>query len=203
MYEKELQKTWQYIIQDAGIKYLFVRDPAIHDMVKSFQKDIPGLKEIFILYGEGENTLAALEETGKANPVPSYKPHWSETAFIIYTSGTTGDPKGVLLHHGAMTYRAGISRGFLFGRNNACALSIFPGRSLRPCCRSALLHPCGGSIGICRIRGKTDCQFSGSQTHTDYPPYPASSTRYTIRSSRVWPPIPSRNNFLTLPAPKP
>ena len=36
---------------------------------------------------------------GKANPAPSYKPHWSETAFIIYTSGTTGDPKGVLYSH--------------------------------------------------------------------------------------------------------
>jgi len=106
MYEKELQKVWQYIIQDASIKYLFVRDQKIYDAVKSFQKDIPTLKDIFILFGEGEKTLSALEEMGKANPVPSYKPHWSETAFIIYTSGTTGDPKGVLLHHGNMTHNA-------------------------------------------------------------------------------------------------
>lgn len=106
MYEKELQKVWQYIIQDAEIKYLFVRDQKIYDVVKSFQKNIPTLKDIFILFGEGENTLSALEKMGKANPVGSYKPHWSETAFIIYTSGTTGDPKGVLLHHGNMTHNA-------------------------------------------------------------------------------------------------
>jgi long-chain acyl-CoA synthetase len=106
MYEKELQKVWQYIIKDSAIKFLFVSNQKIYDAVKSLQKDIPTLKEIFILYGEGENTLSALEKTGKENPVPSYKPHWSETAFIIYTSGTTGDPKGVLLHHGNMTYDA-------------------------------------------------------------------------------------------------
>jgi long-chain acyl-CoA synthetase len=106
MYEKELQKTWLYIIKDAAIKYLFVRDQRIYDIIKNFQKDLPDLKEIFILYGEEENSLAALEKMGKANPIPSYKPHWSETAFIIYTSGTTGDPKGVLLHHGNMTHNA-------------------------------------------------------------------------------------------------
>src|SRR5690606_18019814 len=110
MYEKELQKVWQYILQDADIKYVFVRDQKIYDVVKSFQKDIPTLKDIFILFGEGEKSLAQLEKTGKANPVPSYKPHWSETAFIIYTSGTTGDPKGVLLHHGNMTHNAQESR---------------------------------------------------------------------------------------------
>ena len=106
MYEKELQKTWLYIIKDAAIKYLFVRDQRIYDIIKNFQKDLPDLKEIFILFGEGENSLAVLEKMGKANPVPSYKPHWSETAVIIYTSGTTGDPKGVLLHHGNMTHNA-------------------------------------------------------------------------------------------------
>jgi len=106
MYEKELQKVWEYIIKDAAIKYLFVSNQKIYDAIKSFQEDIPTLKEVFLVYGEGENTLASLEKTGNANPVDSYKPHWSETAFIIYTSGTTGDPKGVLLHHGNMTHNA-------------------------------------------------------------------------------------------------
>jgi long-chain acyl-CoA synthetase len=106
MYEKELQKTWQYIITDAAIKYLFVRDRRIQDIVDAFRKSVPALQEVFLISGEGGNTMAALEEEGKSNPVASHKPHWSQTAHIIYTSGTTGDPKGVLLHHGAMAHNA-------------------------------------------------------------------------------------------------
>ncbi len=72
MYEKELQKVWQYILQDADIKYVFVRDQKIYDVVKSFQKDIPTLKDI-LLFGE-EKIPGPTGKTG-ANPVPSYKPH--------------------------------------------------------------------------------------------------------------------------------
>jgi len=126
MYEKELQKVWQYIIKDSAIKFLFVSNQKIYDAVKSLQPDIPTLKEVFILYGEGENTLSALEKIGKANPVPSYKPHWSETAVIIYTSGTTGDPKGVLLHHGNMTHNSrGCYETFDVGEEEV-GLSILP-----------------------------------------------------------------------------
>lgn len=110
MYEKELKKIWQYIISDAGVKFLFVRDSNIHDQVKDFANEMPTLKSIFLLDGNGENSLAALEEMGKSNPVLSIKPHWSDLACIIYTSGTTGDPKGVMLSHGNLTLvpRAGV-----------------------------------------------------------------------------------------------
>ncbi|MBP7738687.1 MAG: AMP-binding protein [Spirochaetes bacterium] len=103
MYEKELVNTWRYIIRDSSLKFLFVRDRAIYDMVKGFKDEIPTLKEIFLVYGDGDSSLAALEAMGAKNPVPSYKPHWSEIAELIYTSGTTGDPKGVLLSHGNLT----------------------------------------------------------------------------------------------------
>jgi len=149
MYEKELQKTWQYIIQDAGIKYLFVRDQRIHDIVKSFQKDIPGLKEIFILFGEGKNNLATLEKSGKEHPVPSCKPHWWETAFIIYTSGTTRDPKGVLLHHGAMSHAAQTSVEEFRLKEDQIVVSILPWAHSFGL--TADLHTyihCGGSIAF-------------------------------------------------------
>ncbi|MGB5216936.1 MAG: AMP-binding protein [Smithella sp.] len=126
MYEKELQKVWQYVIKDAAIKYLFVSNQKIYDTVKSFQKDISPLKEVFILYGDDENSLTALEKMGKANPVPSYKPHWSETAFIIYTSGTTGDPKGVLLSHGNMTHNSQGCRDTFDVGEHEIGLSILP-----------------------------------------------------------------------------
>ena len=103
MYEKELKKIWQYIISDAGVKFLFVRDQNIYEQVKEFNGQIPTLKDIFMIYGEGENSMTALEETGRKNPAPSVKPHYSDPSFIIYTSGTTGDPKGVVLSHAGLT----------------------------------------------------------------------------------------------------
>ena len=110
MYLQELQKVMQYIITDAEIKFLFVRDASVYDKVKDFKKEIPTLKDIFVVYGEGENSLNALEEMGRKNPTPSVKPHWSDLANIVYTSGTTGDPKGVMLSHGTLTLcpRAGV-----------------------------------------------------------------------------------------------
>jgi long-chain acyl-CoA synthetase len=103
MYEKELMKTWQYIIRDSGVKYLFVKDNKILEQVQQFKNEIEALKEVFIIFGEGEKSLKALEEAGKRNPVKSYKPHWTEPAELIYTSGTTGEPKGVLLSHGNLS----------------------------------------------------------------------------------------------------
>jgi long-chain acyl-CoA synthetase len=106
MYLQELPKVQQYIITDATIKFLFVRDKNAYEKAKDFKKEIPTLKEIFIVFGSGENSLPALEEMGKKNPAPSIKPAWSDMSSIIYTSGTTGDPKGVELSHGNMTMSA-------------------------------------------------------------------------------------------------
>ena len=103
MYEKELMKTWQYIVRDSGVKYLFVKDEKIAEQVKHLKGEIETLKEIFTIYGDGEKSLKGLEEAGRQNPVPSYKPHWSEPDELIYTSGTTGEPKGVLLSHGNLS----------------------------------------------------------------------------------------------------
>ena len=110
MYLQELPKVMQYIVSDAEVKYLFVRDASVYEKVKDFKKTISTLKDIFTIYGEGENTLSALEEMGGKTPAPSVKPHWSDMAMIIYTSGTTGDPKGVMLSHGTLTLcpRSGV-----------------------------------------------------------------------------------------------
>ena len=103
MYERELLKTWQYILRDSGVKYLFVKDEKISEQIQHFRNEIETLKEIFTIYGEAEKSLKALEEAGKKKPVPAYKPHWAEPAELIYTSGTTGEPKGVLLSHGNLS----------------------------------------------------------------------------------------------------
>ena len=109
MYEKELVSTWKYIIEDSGLKFLLVSTPEIYEKVKDFPKEIPGLEAIYIMESDGENSLAALEQQGAANPVAPVIPEPDDIAVLIYTSGTTGAPKGVLLSHGNLTYcsRAG------------------------------------------------------------------------------------------------
>jgi long-chain acyl-CoA synthetase len=104
MYEAELTSTWQYIINDSGIVALFVSKPDILEKVNGFRDSVPGLEKIFLIDGEGADTMAALEEKGRKNPVPSIRPASpDEIAVLIYTSGTTGEPKGVLLSHGNLT----------------------------------------------------------------------------------------------------
>ncbi len=106
MYEKELTKTWKYIIEDSGLKFLMVSTPEIYAKVQEFAGNIPTLQHIYIIEGEGENSFSALEKTGKANPTEPIIPGPDDIAVLIYTSGTTAEPKGVLLSHGNITYNA-------------------------------------------------------------------------------------------------
>jgi len=127
MYEKELFHTWKYIIQDSGIKILFVSTDTIFNEVKCLIEEIPTLKKIFVIESHDEHSMMALEAIGKENPVASKKPAHNDTAILIYTSGTTGDPKGVLLSHGNVTSNAQAGLRVFPELNSTCrALSILP-----------------------------------------------------------------------------
>jgi long-chain acyl-CoA synthetase len=126
MYLQELPKIWKYIITDAAIKFLFVRDESVYEKVKGFKQEISTLQEIFIVYGTGENSLSALEKMGKDNPAPSLKPHWSDLAHIIFTSGTTGDPKGAMISHGNATWASRSSIDTFELNETSQVISILP-----------------------------------------------------------------------------
>ena len=110
MYESELVHIWKYIINDSSVKVLFVSKPEIYEKVKDFIEEIPTLEKIVLIEGNGDDSMAALERTGRDNPVPSIHPHSDDIAGLIYTSGTTGDPKGVLLSHGNFTSNSHAGR---------------------------------------------------------------------------------------------
>ena len=100
MYEAELESTWRYIIEDSSIKVLLVSRPEVYEKVHGLTGDIDSLERVFLIEGDGENSMAALEKTGEDHPVDSIHPDPNDIAVLIYTSGTTGNPKGVLLSHG-------------------------------------------------------------------------------------------------------
>ncbi|MCP4762321.1 MAG: AMP-binding protein [archaeon] len=100
MYETELPSAWEYIMNHSETKAVFVANESIRDQVLEKKDKIPSLEKVILINGQGENTLAELEEMGKKNPVEPFYPKPSDIAGLIYTSGTTGAPKGVLLSHG-------------------------------------------------------------------------------------------------------
>ncbi|MDJ0783052.1 MAG: long-chain fatty acid--CoA ligase [Desulfosarcinaceae bacterium] len=103
MYEKELVKIWKHIINDGGVNLLLVATPEIYEQIEAMRDELPGLEKVYLIEGDGENTMSGLEKIGAASPVPSIRPKPEDIAVLIYTSGTTGNPKGVLLSHGNFT----------------------------------------------------------------------------------------------------
>jgi long-chain acyl-CoA synthetase len=152
MYEKDLHKTWQYIITDGNIKVLLVADNAIYDLILQFKDQTPGLEHIVVIDGQGDNTMATTEQWGRDHPVASVHPRPGDIAVLIYTSGTTGNPKGVLLSHGNFTSNA-ITGGRLIPELNehSRSLSILPwAHSFGQTAELYNFIHLGGSIGFIR-----------------------------------------------------
>jgi len=128
MYESELLHVWKYIVTDSSIKILFVSKPEIYEQVKNFTAHIPTLEKIYLIEGDGENSMAALEQEGEKSPLSSIRPGPDDIAVLIYTSGTTGDPKGVLLSHGNLTSNSHAGRKMYpeLMTNPGVSLSILP-----------------------------------------------------------------------------
>ncbi|MBN2283154.1 MAG: AMP-binding protein [Deltaproteobacteria bacterium] len=152
MYEAELEQIWKYIVTDAAIKVLLVSKPEIYERVKYFLRDIPTLEHMYLIEGDGDDSMAALEKIGEKNPVPAVHPDPEDIAVLIYTSGTTGDPKGVLLSHGNMTSNSHAGRKSYHEINNfdgGRVLSILPwAHSYAQTAEFYTIIYLGGSIGI-------------------------------------------------------
>jgi len=151
MYESELPHVWKYIITDGSIKVLFVSKPEIYEQLKNFVNEIPTLEKIFLIEGEGENSMAGLEKEGNKKPVSSINPGVDDIAALIYTSGTTGDPKGVLLSHGNLASNSHAGRKMYpeLMVNTGVSLSILPwAHSYGQTAELYTMIYLGGSIGI-------------------------------------------------------
>ena len=105
MYEAQLDKEWQFILDDCGAKVVFAAHADILNKLHRLQPSLPKLEHL-VCFGLPESDAASFEgllARGEKNAVAPADPDGSETAGFIYTSGTTGNPKGVILSHGNIT----------------------------------------------------------------------------------------------------
>ena len=101
------QRELLFMLDFGGASVLVVpqrfRDFDYPLMVAEIRDQLPGLRHVLVVEGEGENSfeahcLAPLGKNDRRRPDGTYaqRPHPDEVTQLLYTSGTTGQPKGVL-----------------------------------------------------------------------------------------------------------
>ncbi len=124
-----------YILNDAGVKAIFVEDVLQYDKINSIRDQVPDLKMIFSYESiSGIPDFNRLTEEGKdhreKNPDAFEKSmdkiDPEETCSLVYTSGTTGEPKGVMLCHRGFVTDIVNSEEVLKLRSDDIFLSFLP-----------------------------------------------------------------------------
>jgi long-chain acyl-CoA synthetase len=108
LYSLDTAKNIAFILQNSGAKILLVGDIGQWLALAEYQSDLPDLKLVLFLEGEGKSpkcnsvSLSRVADwlpdtTTGILPDQANDPH--ALATLIYTSGTTGPPMGVMLSH--------------------------------------------------------------------------------------------------------
>ena len=103
MYPTISEKDYEFIFNDASIKYAFVGDNVIYQKVLPLMGRVSSLQGIYTFdkIAGAKNFEESLPQKFDEAEIQKRKAVVSEEdlATIIYTSGTTGNPKGVMLTH--------------------------------------------------------------------------------------------------------
>lgn len=98
---------YDYIFNDAEVKYAFVGTDDLYDKVNTAKANIPTLEDIYTFDKQtGRKFYETLFDESRITEVntiaATIKP--DDIITYIYTSGTTGNPKGVVLTHNNLVY---------------------------------------------------------------------------------------------------
>lgn len=102
----------EYIVNDTGIRFIFLGNQAQYDCITSILEKSPSLEGI-IVFDEGVDLRGNLKAIHFRNFLGKglastrdaelderlHRTSTEDLATLIYTAGTTGEPKGVMLHH--------------------------------------------------------------------------------------------------------
>jgi long-chain acyl-CoA synthetase len=159
MYEAQLEKDWEFILDDCEAKVLIAATRAIFEKTKTFLGKVKGLSHIVLLEddpsanGESTSTYRKLRDAGKEAPIVTPAP--SDIAGFIYTSGTTGAPKGVILAHSNIASNVTAVHQVFPMEQDDRSLSFLPwAHSFGQTCELHALFSQGASIGICEAVDK-------------------------------------------------
>jgi len=99
-------ETFNFIMQDAGVKYLIISDQELYQRIRNCMKENPSILGLFSIEKiRGIKNWNEILELGSRYTHPEELTRikasvlTEDLATIIYTSGTTGRPKGVMLSH--------------------------------------------------------------------------------------------------------
>jgi long-chain acyl-CoA synthetase len=95
-------REYEYIFNDAEVKYCFCGKDDLVKKVQTAQPNVPSLKGIYSFEKNmGVPHWSEIFEEGDLSEVEKLKNSIKsdDLATLIYTSGTTGNPKGVMLSH--------------------------------------------------------------------------------------------------------
>ena len=127
------ESDYNYIFNDAGIRYVFLSDMDLLTKIESIKDKVPSLEGIFTFNQiPGQAHWSQLLHSGRENPNEEELARrkasiqHEDLATIIYTSGTTGNPKGVMLSHKNLVSNAISSQPLLPVGYGDRALSFLP-----------------------------------------------------------------------------
>ena len=122
-------REYEYIFNDAEVKYCFCGKDDLVKKVQTAKPNIPSLQGIYSFeHDMGVPHWSEVFSEGDMNKVEEIKAKIQpdDLATLIYTSGTTGNPKGVMLSHNNIVSNVLALKDLVPTKANDRALSFLP-----------------------------------------------------------------------------